>query len=230
MLIELYVGTLTRYYSEQWQNANTRAGKLSPFTGPRGANSVSDPVELQGIVAEWLETASTKLKEHLTEPLNWREGMSPDYKVGEIGFQGYGGAILLSAYTVTGHLPRPTSYLASWNKDPAIEILSREPGNNAIWEIMNCSLWMPCSFQFGIGMKDPSGQPIRAGSVEVLWSALQQLNEANWKASPEEIFGWLKYELNEDVSFDTQAKFGFAMFHEACRMAREKQLPIKLHY
>jgi hypothetical protein len=171
-----------------------------------------------------------KLKEHLAEPLAWREGMSPDFKVAEIGFQGYGGVILLAAYTVTGHLPRPTSFQRTWNKDPAIEILNREPGNNAIWEIVNCSLWMPCPFQFGIGMKDPSGQPIRAGSVDMLWTALQQLNEANWKASPAEISGWLKYELNEDVSFDTQAKFGFAMFHEACRMAREKQLPIKLHY
>jgi hypothetical protein len=64
----------------------------------------------------------------------------------------------------------------------------------------------------------------------MLWTALQQLNEANWKASPEEIFSWQKYELNEDVSFDTQAKFGFAMFHEACRMALEKRLPMKLHY
>ena len=79
-------------------------------------------------------------------------------------------------------------------------------------------------------MKDPSGQPIRAGSVDMPWAALQQWNEANWEASPDEIFGWLKYELNDDVSFDIQARFGFAMFHEACRMAREKQLPIKLHY
>ena len=230
MLIELYVGTLTRYYSEQWQNANTRAGKLSPFTGDRSPHSVSDPVELQGIIAEWLEKASLKLKEHLTEPLSWREGMSPDFSVAEIGFQGYGGVILLAAYTVTGYLPRPTTYQRTWNKDPAIEALSREPGNNAIWEIVNCSLWMPCQFRFGIGMKDPSGQPIRAGSVDMLWAALQQLNEANWKASPEEISGWLKYELNDDVSFDIQTRFGFAMFHEACRLAREKQLPIKLHY
>ncbi len=230
MLIELYVGTLTRYYSEQWQNGNTRAGKLTPFTGDRSSHSVSDPVELQGIIAEWLEKASLKLKEHLKEPLSWREGMSPDFSVAEIGFQGYGGLIMLAAYTVTGHLPRPTTFQRTWNKDPAIEILNKEPGNNAIWEIVNCSLWMPCSFQFGIGMKDPSGQPIRAGSVEVLWSALQQLNEANWKATPEDIQGWLKYELNGDVSFDTQARFGFAMFYEACHMAREKQLPIKLHY
>ena len=157
MLIELYVGTLTRYYSEQWQNGNTRAGKLTPFTGDRSSHSVCDPVELQGIIAEWLEKASLKLKEHLKEPLSWREGMSPDFSVAEIGFQGYGGLIMLAAYTVTGHLPRPTTFQRTWNKDPAIEILNKEPGNNAIWEIVNCSLWMPCSFQFGIGMKDPSG-------------------------------------------------------------------------
>lgn len=230
MLIELYAGTLTRYYSEQWENTRTRAGGKSPFTGPQQAGAVSDPVELQGVIADWREKASEKLKEHLPEPLAWQEGMLPPYETTELTFQGYGGAIMLAAYTVTGYVPRPTTYQKSWDKNPAIEQLLKEPKNNAIWEILNCSLWLPCPFQFGIGMKDPSGSPIRCGSVDMLWSCLQQLNEANWNASPERIADWQRIELSEDMTFDRQAQFGFAHFFAMCRLAREKRLPLKLHY
>lgn len=230
MLIELYVGTLTRYYSEQWENARTRERGGSPFTGPSNPVSVTDPVELQGVIAEWREKATEKLKEHLPDPLAWQEGMLPPYEVADITFQGYGGAIMLAAYTVTGHLPRPTTYQKSWDKDPAIEQLMKESKNNAVWEIMNCSLWLPCAFQFGIGMKDPSGQPIRCGSVDMLWNALQQVNEANWNASPERIAEWRRIELEESMTFDRQAQFGFSVFFGMCQLAREKRLPIKLHY
>lgn len=230
MLIELYVGTLTRYYSEQWQNSRTRAGATSPFTGPQSPNAVTDPVELQGVVAEWLQKSSDKLREHLSEPLTWQEGMRQDYHVSEISFPGYGGVILLAAYSITQYEPRPTEFQKTWNKDPAIEALAKLEPNNAIWEILNCSLWMPCSFEFGIGMKDPSGQSTRAGSVDMLWNALNRLNEANWQASPERIAEWRKFKLTEESSFETQSQFGFSCFYESCGLARAKRLPMKLHY
>ena len=71
MNVELFVGTLTRYYSGDWQNGRTRAGAPTPFgpQQPRGGVEVSDPVELQGILAEWLERTNEKLKAHLREPL-----------------------------------------------------------------------------------------------------------------------------------------------------------------
>lgn len=230
MFIELFAGTLTRYYSEQWQNARTRAGGEGPFYSATSNNVVTDPVELQGEINKWREDCSTKLKEHLPEPLTWQEGMSPPYEVGELSFEGYGGAILLSAYVTSGYLPRPTTFQKTWNKDVAIESLANEAKGNTLWEIMNCSLWLPNAFQFGIGLKDPSGQSMRAGSIEVLWTALQHLNETNWKASPERIHEWRKIQLNESISFDAQSQFGFSVFYEMCKFAREKRLPMKLHY
>ena len=230
MLIELYLGTLTRYYSEQWQNGHTRSGHPSPFSGPSNPGRVNDPVELQGIIAGWLEEASLKLKDHLPEPLTWREGMQEDWEVANLGFDGFGGAMLLAAYSVTGYTPRPPSFSKDWGKDPAMELLRQDKNRNPVWELMNCSLWMPCTFQFGIGMKDPAGQPIRAGSIELLWSTLLTLNEGNWNASPDQILGWTDIELKEGSDFDTQARFGFSVFYRMCRLARERRLPLKLHF
>jgi hypothetical protein len=76
MVVELFVGTLTRYYSTDWQDGKTRAGFASPF-GQKAKHAVTDPVELQGAIAEWRENASLKLQPHLKEPLNWQEGMLP---------------------------------------------------------------------------------------------------------------------------------------------------------
>ena len=77
MNVDLFVGTLTRYYSADWQNGRTRAGEASPFGSKKSRTSVTDPVELQGVIAGWLEEATFKLKPHLKEPLSWQEGMLP---------------------------------------------------------------------------------------------------------------------------------------------------------
>jgi hypothetical protein len=230
MFVDLFVGTLTRYYSAQWQNGRTRAGGRSPFAPQTSKNDVDDPVELQGIIAEWLETASYKLKDHLKEPLSWQEGMLPQYFVGDIGMAGYGGAILLTAYTNNAHLERPVTYQPTWEGNPAIEACLKAEKKDALWEVINCGMWFPIDFAFGIGMKDPSGTPLKVGSVDLLWKALEYLNEANWGARPEDIAAWRARSLSETDSFETQAQFGFAVFHEMCRLARENRLPMKLHY
>jgi hypothetical protein len=79
-------------------------------------------------------------------------------------------------------------------------------------------------------MKDPAGQPIRAGSIDMLWFALQNLNDANWKASPDQILEWSNIDLAQAADFDTQARFGFSVFHRMCQRARERRLPLKLHF
>lgn len=231
MNIDLYVGTLTRYYSCDWQSSRSRPGDPSPF-GPQQATgiAVTDPVEIQGIIAEWLEQASLKLKDHLKEPLAWREGMLPPHFTGEVSVPGYGGAVLLAAYTANPQLPRPISFMKIWNNDPAVDASLKAEKKDPVWEIMNCGIWYPVNFQFGIGMKDPAGQAIKAGSIELLWNALEYLNEANWGASPTDIAGWRARKLAETDTFETQAQFGYAVFYEMCRLAREHRLPMKLHY
>lgn len=229
MIVELFVGTLTRYYSTDWQDGRTRAGYPSPF-GVKGANAVTDPVELQGVIAEWRDNASEKLKEHLKHPLTWQEGMLPPYFVGELGMTGYGGAILLTAYTNYAHLPRPVMFMKTWEGDPAIDAAMKAEKKDPLWEVMNCGIWLPDDFSFGIGMKDPSGAPLKAGSIELLWKGLQYLNEVNWGASAEDIMTWRAREIAEGDPFENQAQFGFAVFHEMCRLARENRLPMKLHY
>lgn len=229
MVVELFVGTLTRYYSTDWQDGRTRAGIATPFGG-KAAQAVTDPVELQGMIAEWRDNASEKLKEHLKGPLTWQEGMLPPYFVGELGMMGYGGAILLTAYTSNQHLSRPVISMKTWQGDPAIEAALNAEKKDPLWEVVNCGLWLPDDFAFGIGMKDPSGMPLKAGSIELLWKALQYLNEVNWGAGADDIAGWRARTIGETDSFENQAQFGFAVFHEMCRLARENRLPMKLHY
>jgi hypothetical protein len=230
MNVELFVGTMTRYYSEQWQNAATRQGRRSPFGGKDSQHAVTDPVELQGIIADWLDQATGKLRDHLKEPLSWQEGMLAPYHVGELGVPGYGGLILLAAYTNNAHLPRPLASMKTWDKDPAVEASLNATKKDPLWEIVNCGIWFPNQFSFGIGMKDPSGTPLKAGSIELLWRGLEYLNEVNWGAGADDIAGWRARGLGETDSFETQAQFGFAVFHDMCRLSRENRLPMKLHY
>jgi hypothetical protein len=139
--------------------------------------------------------------------------------------------VLLAAYTSHAHLPRPVTLVKTWDKDPAyLAAMRPTPKKDALWEIMNCGVWFPVNFQFGIGMKDPAGDPIKAGSIDLLWRALEYLNETNWGASPQDIATWRTRTLSDTDTFDLQAQYGFATFYEMCRLARENRLPMKLHY
>ena len=231
--VDLFVGTLTRYYSTEWQNSQTRAGSPSPFGGQQRTDPKSvmtDPVELQGMLAEWLENANEKLKPRLKEPLSWREGMLPPYFDGELGVAGFFGVILLAAYTLYPHLARPAVLVQLLDGDPAYDLAMKAEKKDALWEILNCGIWYPGNFNTIIGMNDPSGAHIDAGSLDLLWKALEYLNETNWGASPETISTWRARILNDADTFDTQAQFGFATFYEMCRLARENHVPMKVHY
>jgi hypothetical protein len=120
--------------------------------------------------------------------------------------------------------------MKSWEGDPAIDASLKAEKKDALWEIVNCGIWFPVNFAFGIGMKDPSGAPLKAGSLELLWRGLEYLNETNWGAMPETITAWRATPPTETDAFETQAQFGFAVFHDMCKLAREHHLPMKLHY
>jgi len=64
----------------------------------------------------------------------------------------------------------------------------------------------------------------------MLWTSLQQLNDATWKATPERIAEWRRIELTADMTFERQAQFGFSVFFTMCKLARDKRLPMKLHF
>jgi hypothetical protein len=232
MHVDIFVGTLTRYYSTEWQNSRTRAGHRSPFGPQRSAANdiVIDPVELQGKIAVWLEEANDKLRERLKDPLSWREGMLQPHFSGELGLGGYFGMTLLAGYTLFPHLQRPSVYTSKLEGDPAYDTAAKAEKKDALWEILNCGIWYPGNFSTIIGMKDPSGAPILAGSIDLLWRAVEHLNEVNWGASPETITTWRSRVPNETDTFETQTQFGFATFYEMCRLAREHHLPLKIHY
>jgi hypothetical protein len=120
--------------------------------------------------------------------------------------------------------------MKTWKDDPAFLATMKAEQKNALWEIVNCGLWLPATFQFGIGMKDPSGQPVRAGSMELLWNALEYMNDVHWKAPASRIGEWRRHTLSDTDSFETQSRFGFSVFYEMCRIARDLRLPMKLHY
>jgi hypothetical protein len=52
----------------------------------------------------------------------------------------------------------------------------------------------------------------------------------NWGAGAEDLAAWRARTVTDGDTFEIQAQFGFALFYESCRLARENRLPMKLHY
>ena len=56
------------------------------------------------------------------------------------------------------------------------------------------------------------------------------MNDVHWKAPASRIGEWRRHTLGDTDSFETQSRFGFSVFYEMCRIARDLRLPMKLHY
>ena len=78
MALDVYVGSLTRYYAGEWENVSERAARErgAPFriAHPGGsANDDNDSERIQPAILAWRLALSESLGARLTAPLEWDE-------------------------------------------------------------------------------------------------------------------------------------------------------------
>src|SRR4051812_3642430 len=83
MGLDIYVGTLTRYYAGQWETIVQQAGREQGFSVELRRqpvdDAVTDPAVLEPSLVEWRDTLSEALEPHLTRSLSWDEGLGAQY-------------------------------------------------------------------------------------------------------------------------------------------------------
>src|SRR5262245_14111366 len=104
MGLDIYVGSLTRYYCGNWETiaAQTAREQGMDFhvtrTNPGPSDKMTDPVEIRQAVDDWRAGVESALHPHLEAHLDWAEGAELEYFTDKPDWVGYAGVVLLAAH------------------------------------------------------------------------------------------------------------------------------------
>lgn len=232
MALDVYVGSLTRYYAGDWESSADRRGQR---TRPRtGATRASDPGQdsqrIAKSVLDWRAGLGRALASHLAEPLDWPEIADAPWFTDRPGWDGFGSLVLWAAYAEQPGLPRPNALPEEWDDDPAL-LRSNAEGFRSRYAhlVRNVELWLPCAFDFTFEGEDVDGRRIIVGSSILLGRQLADLNAATWKMDAGEMAALVR-SRPPGSALEACARRALAVMTGLVQQAVEHRLPMKLDY
>jgi hypothetical protein len=171
--LDVYVGSLTRYYVE------SSADVVERIAHHRGI-AVSDGQDAEQViraaVVGWRDGLSRSLGDRLDGPLEWDESGPAPCFTDKPGWDGYGGTLLLAAHDEHPELPAPARVSADWPDDPAYQAASAPGAGSRYHQLLTPELWLPCRFAFTVRTRDITGEEVELGSSVALLDQLELLS------------------------------------------------------
>ena len=234
MALDVYVGSLTRYYAGDWKSIADKKGqrprgRTAARTAARASDSAKDSERIRKAVLAWREGMKRALRQHLDEPLDWAETAEAPWFTDRPGWDGFGSLVLWAAYAEQG-LRRPATLPEEWDDDPAL-VQSNAEGFRSRYShlVRNVELWLPCAFDFTFEGEDVDGRRIIIGSSTLLDRQLGELNAATWKMDAGELVALAK-NRPPGSALESCARHALAVMTGLVRHAEEHRLPMKLDY
>ncbi len=221
MGLDLYVGSLTRYYLESPVAVVEQMARHQrvPYAIVHDARGLAGGHELgpviQSAVLAWREGLRQQLHERVDGSLDWDESPGGPCFTDKPGWGGYGGLLLLAAHQEYPELPLPDEVSADWADDPAY-LASLDTGSGSRFDqVLIPDLWLPSRFGFTFRTQDLTGQEIEVGSSAMLLTQLAALRAAHPAGS-------------SPVAATAHATL--AVLHRMAERAMEHGLPMKLDF
>lgn len=255
MGLDIYAGTLTRYYSHNWKTAVQQWAEKNGYTfqkitpsGPAADAEELSPVEIQRGVENWRD----QILAAISQPscALWPEDNERPYYTDKPDWDAFGAMLLVAAcHTYDEPVPRTVEKRWDFMKYPVMDRLASD--EERVWSLFRGATWwlpLPGSFFFQAPL--PTGDTAVIGTVDGLREELEVLNRMVWQADEDTILIWTdtegypvdctmspggqysKADIVEHTQYDTEslAKYAFSMFWRAMRFAEEQQVPILLDY
>jgi hypothetical protein len=236
MALDVYVGSLTRYYAGEWENVAEKIARErgAPYRIARPGGSpdrLRDAQRIQPAIEAWRLALSDSLGGNIARPLDWDETLEAPYFTGRPGWDGFGSLVLWAAYAEHPALRQPAVLAEEWDNDPAL-MRSNAAGFRSRYShlVRNVELWLPSPFEFTFEGEDVDGRRVVVGSSMMLRRQLDELNAATWKASATAVGQWSREPPPEDAAVELCARFAFALLLDLSRAAVERKLPMTLDY
>jgi hypothetical protein len=236
MALDVYVGSLARYYAGEWENIAEKASRergVQYQIGRPGASAdrLKDPQRIPPAVLAWRSALSDSLGSKIALPLDWDEALEAPYFTGRPGWDGFGSLVLLAAYAEHPALRQPDTLPEEWDNDPAL-MRSNVAGFRSRYShlVRNVELWLPSPFEFTFEGEDIDGRRVVVGSTTTLRRQLDELNAATWKADANTVAEWSLEPPAAEAPLELCARYAFAVLLDLARRAVEHKLPMKLDY
>jgi hypothetical protein len=171
--LDVYVGSLTRYYVEGPADVVERIARHQDIAVTDGQDAEE---VIRAAVLRWREGLSRWLGDRLDGPLDWDESAPAPCFTDKPGWDGYGGTLLLAAHDEHPELPPPAQVSADWPDDPAYQAASAPGAGSRYRQLLTPELWLPCRFAFTVRTQDLTGEEVELGSSVALLDQLELLS------------------------------------------------------
>ena len=223
MSLDVYVGSLTRYYAGDWQSVGDKTAQPGKIK--------KDCERIGKAVLAWREVLGRSLAPHLGEPLGWDESEAAPWFTARPGWDGFGSLVLWAAYAEQPTLRRPAALPREWDDDAAL-VRSNAEGFRSRYShlVRNVELWLPTTLDFTFEAEDVDGRRIIVGSSTTLRRQLGELNAATWKMDDDEMTALARRRSPRRASLEVTARRAMALMSGLVRQAVQHRLPVKLDY
>ena len=236
MGLDIYVGSLTRYYAGDWQTVVQQAGQemgmaVEIIRPHQTEGAIKDQNEIGQIVVAWRDQLSQALGANLAAPLTWNESHEVPYFTDKPAWDCYTSLLLWAAYDEHREMNRPAEYVEDLATDPAF-LASTEDGFRSRYGqlLHDVEIWFPCDFEFTFRSPDPSGNQLTMGSSVTLAKQLKDLNDRTWRADGETLKAWRTEGAESQCPLEIGARFAFAIVVELAEQSVTHKLPMRLDY
>jgi hypothetical protein len=171
--LDVYVGSLTRYYVEGSADVVER---IAHHRGMAVSDGQDAEEVIRAAVVGWRDGLSRSLGDRLDGPLDWDESGPAPCFTDKPGWDGYGGTLLLAAHDEHPELPAPAQVSADWPDDPAYQAASAPGAGSRYHQLLTPELWLPCRFAFTVRTRDITGEEVELGSSVALLDQLELLS------------------------------------------------------
>ncbi|TAJ98054.1 MAG: hypothetical protein EPO10_11125 [Reyranella sp.] len=234
MALDVYVGSLTRYYAGAWENIVEKAARARG--APHRVRSAKPTDEgksqdrIRPRVLAWRAALAKALGDRLSAPLDWDETQAAPWYTHRPGWDGFGSLVLWAAYAEHPALRLPETLPEEWDHDLALT-RSTTAGFRSRYShlVRNVEMWLPVAFEITFEGEDVEGRRVVMGSVTTLRRQLADLNAATWKASAADVAAWGRV-VTEEGTVEERARFAFAVLTELAERAQAERLPMKLDH
>lgn len=209
MGLDIYAGTLTRYYARNWKTVVQQWGEANGMqvniVRPKEQNvEIAPAEEILAGVTSWRDAMLRALSPHLSENPLWNEDNdATPYYTDKPDWAALGALVLYASCKALGK-PVPETIAKKFDvfKDPNYLAFMKKK-KTAISLVQSDGWWLPIRDSFMFRGYLPTGDEREFATLGMLKAELEQINSLEWRADNATICAWSRTE-----GYPTDALYG----------------------